>query len=98
MESFNPNTGNVTRKAYYGNQWIYDSTNTWVELTSTYYTQDPTGYNNLRRDVQGGVYNGNQFYLQNDGFFNTTVTAGQTFARTANGAASKPNVTFSTLP
>lgn len=72
--------------AYYGNEWIYDSSNTWKESFKMQTTKDSTATSNQRRDVDGGVVdgNGNQYYLKDGGFFNTTTAQWATYTRTAN--------------
>jgi hypothetical protein len=97
VECFDTNYGNVTRMAYYGNQWIYDASNTWKESSSMQTTKDNTAMSNQRRDIDGGVVNGNgnQYYLKNGGFFHTTTAQWKTYYRTANKIP--PNINFGAL-
>jgi hypothetical protein len=96
IECFDPDKGNQTRMGYYGNQWYYDSTNTWKESKSVSYAEDDAGNTNIRRDVQGGVYNRNMFFMKNGGFFNTTSVPGTIYTRVSNKV--HPKINFSTLP
>ncbi|MBA6154793.1 DUF3472 domain-containing protein [Gelidibacter maritimus] len=94
LENFVPATGNISRKANYNNQWIYTTDNEWVELTKAKFTADATARKESRLDYAGGV-NGNQFFMENCGFFNETTPMGSEFIRTANGVA--PKIDFSQL-
>jgi len=96
IECFNPDTGNKTRMGYYGNQWYYDSTNTWKESTSTSIGLDDAGRTKIRRDVEGGVYNRNMYFMKNGGFFNTTSAPDTVYTRNANTIP--PKIRFATLP
>jgi hypothetical protein len=81
---------------YYGNQWYYDSSNKWKESTSMVYDVDDAGQMGIRRDVEGGVYNKNMFFMKNGGFFNTTSTPGTTYTRVASKVP--PSINFANLP
>lgn len=96
IECFNPEKGNVTRMGYYGNQWYYDETKTWKESTTVTYGEDDAGRTNIRRDVDGGVFNRNMFFMRNGGFFNTTSKPGTKYTRIPNGVP--PAVDFAALP
>lgn len=97
IECFNPDYGNQTRLATYGNQWYYDSSNSWKEVTSMTFTHDATADENLRRDVEGGLYIGkNAFFLKSGGFFNKYTPAYTSFTREANKI--HPKVDFAALP
>jgi hypothetical protein len=96
IECFSPDMGNVTRMGYYGNQWYYDSTSTWKESTSASLGLDDAGRTKIRRDVEGGVYNRNMYFMRNGGFFNTTSVPGTLYTRIANQVP--PNIDFNTLP
>ncbi|QTE24458.1 DUF3472 domain-containing protein [Polaribacter cellanae] len=95
LENFYPSTGNQTRKANFGNQWVYTTNKEWVEITEGKFTADATANANERLDYAGGV-EGNQFFLKNCGFFKENVTLKTDFSRQANGKA--PNINFSKLP
>ena len=95
LESFNPDTGYLGRRANFGNEWAVSSSGVWTEVTSAWYDVDPTGLNKQRADFAGGAVD-NQFYLRNDGFFTPSVASGQAFVRTPNGT--HPEVDLSSLP
>jgi hypothetical protein len=95
LENFVPETGNTTRMARYGNQWVRDSSGRWIELTQIKFTGDNTARRNYRKDYAGGV-SGNIFYLRNCGFFNDYTKLDQLFERTPNG--SPPKVDLTALP
>lgn len=95
LENFDTDTGDQSRMAYYGNQWVYDTEGNWHEMTTAEFTNDSTGDSGVRLDFDGGA-DGNVFYLRNDGFF-SDVTGVQynNYNRTANGTP--PNINFSQL-
>jgi hypothetical protein len=95
LENFNPEQGNQTRMAYYGNQWIADTEGNWTELDKIYFTGDINANNNLRKDYAGGL-NNNQFYLKNCGFFSNFVPLNKNFTRPLLGKA--PEIDFDNLP
>ena len=74
LENFIPETGNQTRMAIYGNQWVRDTNGIWTSISSAKFTADQTARKRFRMDYEGGV-KGNTFYLKNCGFFfpNTTI-------------------------
>jgi len=80
LENFNPNTGNQERKAFYKNQWVYDTTGAWTEITEATFTVDATAKAGRRLDYGGGSEDYG-FYLKNCGFFNSEVTPGTVFKR-----------------
>ena len=69
LENFTPDTGNITRKAFYHNQWAQTSDQKWVPITKVQFTYDATAKKGYRLDYSGGVEDG-KFYLRNCGFFN----------------------------
>lgn len=69
LESFIPETGNITRQVLFSNQWIRNPQGQWLELTEARFTGDNTATKNYRMDYAGGLLKG-AFYLQNCGFFN----------------------------
>ena len=95
LENFTPDTGNQSRMALYGNQWVWTSQNQWVELTEAKFTGDATARKNYRKDYAGGLSKG-AFFLKNCGFFNDFVPLDGTFQR--NAAKSPPAINFSSLP
>ncbi|EAR98943.1 nematoblast specific protein (macronuclear) [Tetrahymena thermophila SB210] len=82
LENFNPEKGNISRKAYYNNQKAIDYSNNEVKVLSAYFTYDETAKKQQRLDYDGGVDNLNGYYLINCGFFNkTNVKYGDTFIK-----------------
>jgi len=84
LENFIPDTGNVERRALYGNQWVRDKAGNWTELTQVKFTGDNTARKNYRKDYSGGV-NGDAFYLRNCGFFSDFTPLDQSFIRSSRG-------------
>ena len=95
VENFNPENGYQGRKAEFKNQWVRTSTGSWLPVSGAKFTVDNTYNAQQRIDAMGGT-SGNAFFLQNGGFFNTTVAPGSQFSVTAPTQA--PNIDFSTLP
>ncbi len=95
LENFEPETGNQSRMAIYGNQWIADPRGQWSELSDMSFSGDNTARKNFRKDYAGGVYK-KQFYLKNGGFFNEYTKLGEKFKRNPRGK--KPKIDFSKLP
>ncbi|UYQ94058.1 DUF5077 domain-containing protein [Chitinophaga horti] len=95
LECFSDVRGYQGRRALYGNQWIRNTSGTWIELTTANFTADATATNDQRRDYAGGLEAG-KFYLRNGGFFSSYVSYNQSFTRTATGVA--PSVNLTTLP
>lgn len=85
VENFNGDYGHLSRKAYYGNQWIYTPEGQWHEITAGKFTVDATGSSGVRKDYKGGVEDG-KFFLQNCGFFDDNVTPNTSFTRSPGGA------------
>ncbi|MBE9586394.1 DUF3472 domain-containing protein [Mucilaginibacter sp. JRF] len=94
-ENFEPDHGDETRKAEYGNQWIADINGRWTEITQASFSADNTARKAYRVDYSGGVGN-NKFYLRNCGFFSDVTPIGQLFKRTATKAA--PDIGLKKLP
>ena len=69
LENFEPSTGNITRMAWYQNQWVRTAKGEWKALSKIKFTGDATAQKGYRLDYRGGVQNG-KFFLQNCGFFN----------------------------
>jgi hypothetical protein len=69
VENFDPETGNVHRMAYFGNQWVIDTSGKWYPITNALFTADATANINYRKDYSGGTEK-SRFYLGNCGFFN----------------------------
>ena len=72
LENFNPATGNISRKAYYHNQWMRTATGEWKAVDKVKVTVDNTGRKKYRLDYDGGVEN-NMPFMRNCGFFNSTM-------------------------
>jgi outer membrane protein OmpA-like peptidoglycan-associated protein len=68
LENFEPEAGDKSRSAFYGNQWIGDSAGRWQPLTRARFTGDNTARKGYRMDYAGGV-NDSVFFLRNGGFF-----------------------------
>ncbi len=69
LENFEPETGETTRQALYGNQWIKSDKGQWIALNKARFTVDNTAVKGYRMDYAGGVQS-DAFYLKNCGFFN----------------------------
>ncbi|MDR0414493.1 MAG: DUF3472 domain-containing protein [Prevotellaceae bacterium] len=95
VENFSGASGNLMRKACFGNQWIYTKGGEWKEITTGQFSTDATGSSGERRDYDGGVTEDGKFFLQNGGFFNNTATPGTKFTRPATGTP--PDVDFALL-
>ncbi|NIF04479.1 DUF3472 domain-containing protein [Chryseobacterium sp. Tr-659] len=95
VENFNPENGYQGRKAEFKNQWVRTSNGSWIAISGAKFSVDNTYNAKQRIDAMGGT-SGNAFFLQNGGFFNTTVAPGSQFSITAPTQA--PNIDFSTLP
>ncbi|MCK0158043.1 DUF5077 domain-containing protein [Cellulophaga sp. F20128] len=95
LENFVTSTGFKSRKGLYSNQWVHDTKGVWHELTKAKFTADATARKGSRLDYAGGV-EGNNFFMENCGFFSETTTIDATFERKANGIA--PQIEFSKLP
>lgn len=95
LENFVPATGDISRKAHYKNQWLYDEEQGWIEFTETIFTADATANQKHRLDYAGGETTGG-YYLKNCGFFNETTEVNTNFEREATGNA--PQINFENLP
>jgi len=95
VENFEPENGDRVRKAFFTNQWIGDIENNWLELTHAIYTGDATANANYRKDYAGGK-EGDKFFLQNGGFFNSYIPLKTPYDR--NATKQKPLIDFEKLP
>lgn len=95
LENFIPATGNLERKGYYSNQWFYDASNQWTEITKMKFTADNTARKGNRLDYAGGAEN-SSFFLKNCGFFSETTPIDSFFEREKSNEA--PDIDFSKLP
>lgn len=96
LESFSPEYGYLQRSAHYGNQWVCDVDGNWHEITRAKLTGDNTARSRQRLDYAGGS-NGDQFFLQNCGFFDSTVALDTFFTRDSS-AREQPVIRFDELP
>lgn len=72
LENFIPNTGNITRKAYYLNQWVRNKEGNWFAVNKARFTGDATAQKGYRMDYAGGI-EGGKFFMKNDGFFSEST-------------------------
>lgn len=95
-ENFLPETGHICRMARFGNQWIRDCQQNWLEISAAKLTGDATSKRN-RQDFAGGVVE-NDFYLRNCGFFNpsASVELNERMERCCNHI--EPLIEFGSLP
>jgi len=81
LENFSTETGYVTRKALYGNQWARTKDGRWIQVNGkARFTVDETGRKSARMDFKGGIES-NTFFLQNCGFFRDYIPAGTIFTK-----------------
>jgi hypothetical protein len=95
LENFIPNTGNIGRMVYFGNQWVRNAGGRWTELANAKFSADATARKGYRMDYAGGM-DGNRFFLKNCGFFDVNTEIGKEFVRQPQGVA--PKIDFDTLP
>lgn len=95
LENFIPETGDQTRMAIYGNQWVRDTKGEWTAISSAKFTADQTARKRFRLDYAGGV-KGNGFYLKNCGFFFPGTIIDSQFNIEKPQAV--PDIDFSILP
>jgi hypothetical protein len=95
LENFVPETGNLGRMVYFGNQWICNSDGQWKELDQARFSADATARKGYRMDYAGGV-NKDYFYLKNCGFFNDNTEIGTELTR--NKMKKAPEINFGALP
>ena len=95
LENFVTETGYISRKLYYSNQWVCDASNKWHELTTATFTADATARKGARMDYFGGT-NDKTFFLQNCGFINKSLEIGSELVRKP--SAIPPQIDFSRLP
>jgi hypothetical protein len=95
LENFVPETGNIQRKAEYGNQWVYDLKKGWLEINKITFSADATARIAYRKDYAGGL-KGDAFFLKNCGFFDETTEIKTAFERPVKNG--KPQIDFQSLP
>jgi hypothetical protein len=93
LENFEPEKGNITRKAFYHNQWIKTSKGEWKPLTIAKFTGDATAKKAFRLDYSGGIEKG-KFFLRNCGFFNDSTKLNSVFE--VDGIGEKPVINLTT--
>lgn len=91
LENFEPITGNITRKAYYHNQWIKTNSGEYKPIYKAIFTSDATAKKKFRLDYKGGV-EGGKFYLRNAGFFNDNTEMKKSFEIQSSSKA--PEINF----
>jgi len=94
LENFIPETGFITRKGFYSNQWICDKNGTWYELSSAKFTADATARKESRLDYAGGVENAS-FFLKNCGFIDEKTQINTQLVRSETGI--RPSIDDSLL-
>ena len=95
LENFRTETGNITRKGYYTNQWVYNTKQQWIEITKMKFTADATARKHSRMDYSGGSEK-QAFFMKNCGFFSETTAIDSFFEREKSGTP--PNIVFKDLP
>ncbi len=95
LESFSPDYGYLGRRGLYGGIRVRDIAGEWHECTAARFSVDATGGGRHRLDFRGGSQ-GQQFFLQNCGFFSVPGTAGSKFEIAASGKA-VPDVDLAAL-
>ncbi|MEN8119691.1 MAG: DUF3472 domain-containing protein [Bacteroidota bacterium] len=97
LENFDTNTGPLSRKVTFKNQWVCDINEQWHELTSARFTADATARDQARLDYAGGLSGDNKsFMLKNCGFFSDNTVIDSNFKREGNLIS--PDIDFSILP
>ena len=98
LENFMPDRGNITRGAYYCNQWVCDTSGKWYPIESAKFTTDHKVQNEERHDYTGSSSE-KGFHLQNCGFFNGDgKTIANTLFENKYDKMQAPKINFSKLP
>lgn len=95
LENFVTETGAISRKAYYTNQWVRDDSGKWFEISKAKFTADATARKESRMDYAGGVENG-VFFMKNCGFFDDTTPIDSHHTRVLTGQS--PEIDLAALP
>ena len=95
LENFIPETGDIGRMAYFGNQWFCDTAGKWNAINQAKFSADATAKRGYRVDYSGGK-EGKLFFLRNCGFFDAPTEIGSQFVRDADSIP--PQIDFSKLP
>ncbi len=91
VENFQGVNGQLSRKAFFGNQWIRLENGQWNAITKASFSYDATGRAKDRIDYGAGT-DGDKFYLWNGGFQPANIKLGDTLLR--NGTATTPVIDF----
>ncbi|WKN44193.1 DUF3472 domain-containing protein [Tunicatimonas pelagia] len=94
LENFKPETGFISRRGQYANQWVYDTEGTWHEMNKATFTADATARSGARLDYAGGA-DSDIFFMQNCGFFDENTAVDTDHERAISG--NLPAVDFSQL-
>jgi len=94
LENFIPNTGALSRRGGFYNQWMRDSKGNWHEITEAKFSADATARKDARLDYSGGSAN-HGFYLKNCGFTDDFTLIGTKLSRTK--LNTQPNINFNSL-
>ncbi|RFM29692.1 DUF3472 domain-containing protein [Deminuibacter soli] len=97
LENFEPETGYLTRKALYHNQWVKTSDGKWIALSKAKFTGDATAQKGYRMDYGGGTA-GNAFYLHNCGFFSNNTVLNTPLVIQPGAGDGAPQIDFTQLP
>jgi Domain of unknown function (DUF5077)/Domain of unknown function (DUF3472) len=95
LENFEPSQGNISRTAYYGNQWVCDSKGQWMEINHAETDGDITSSKAFRTDYETGV-EGNKFFMKNGGFFDNNSVLRKSIMRNSINVA--PKIKLNKLP
>jgi len=86
LENFIPETGYISRMAWYHDQWVRSSKGNWFPLNKMQFSADATARKGYRSDYKGGSGEFG-FFLKNDGFFSDHTTIGSRFENKLEGKA-----------
>ena len=88
-ENFDGSNGQLSRRAYFSNQWIQNINGKWTELLNARFSYDLTGKQGDRIDYGAGA-DSSGFYLWNGGFKVATAKYNDSFKRSTTGVL--PNI------
>lgn len=94
LENFIPESGWISRRVFYDNQWMADANGNWIELSEAKFTGDDIAQRGYRLDFAGGS-DSNKFYLKNGGFFDQSTHLQSIHLRPRNGKT--PEIDFEKL-
>lgn len=84
LENFEPETGYITRMAYYHNQWVKTAGGEWENISSAIFTYDATAKKGYRLDFSGSEQQ-DRFVLRNCGFFSSLTRSKTVFTHKGTG-------------